>query len=132
MATALARAGFIVVLPTHVGDASGYPCAPSQAQILKDRTQQAEAALNAVLADPRFLPVADVRRVGMIGYSAGGYTALIFAGAKPDFAYADTYCANHDDPGSCPRSTGGNGAHGTRGKAALSADLLAWQPPVDH
>ncbi|QCP48843.1 dienelactone hydrolase [Trinickia violacea] len=132
LATALARAGFIVVLPTHLGDASGYPRAPSQAQILIDRPRQAEAALNAVLADPRFSASADVGRIGMIGYSAGGYTALILAGAKPDFAYASAYCANHDDPGSCPRSATRNGANGTQGRAAVPADLLAWQPPVDR
>ncbi|MDP9651599.1 alpha/beta hydrolase family protein [Paraburkholderia caledonica] len=132
LATTLARAGFIVVLPTHVGDASGYPRAPSQAQILIDRPRQAEAALNAVLADPRFSASADVGRIGVIGYSAGGYTALILAGAKPDFAYASAYCADHDDPGSCPRPATSNSAHGTQGKAAVPADLVAWQPPVDR
>ncbi|MEX3691977.1 alpha/beta hydrolase family protein [Paraburkholderia sp. BR14263] len=132
LATALARAGFIAVLPTHVGDASGFPRAPSQAQILIDRPRQAEAALNAVLGDPRFSASADVNRIGMIGYSAGGYTALILAGAKPDFAYASAYCANHDDPGSCPRSATSNRAHGTQVKVAVPAELIAWQPPVDH
>ncbi|GAB7534836.1 alpha/beta hydrolase family protein [Burkholderia sp. 3C] len=132
LATALARAGFIVVLPTHVGDASGYPRAPSQARILMSRPQQAEAALDAVLADPRFSAHADIGRIGMIGYSAGGYTALILAGAKPNFAYASAYCANHDDPGSCPRPATGNGAHDIQGKAVVSADLAAWQPPVDR
>lgn len=133
LAAALARAGFIVILPTHVGDASGYPRAPSQAQILIDRPRQAEVALNAVLADPRFSATADVNRIGMIGYSAGGYTALILAGAKPNFAYASAYCANHDDPGSCPRSAAGNSAQGTQSKAVVvPAGLFAWQPPVDH
>lgn len=132
LASALARAGFIAVLPTHVGDASGHPRAPSQAQILIDRPRQAEAALNAVLTDPRFSASADVGRIGMIGYSAGGYTALILAGAKPDFAYASVYCAKHDDPGSCPRSASSNGTNGAEGKAAIPAELVAWQPPVDR
>jgi predicted dienelactone hydrolase len=132
LATALARAGLIVVLPTHVGDASGLPRAQSQAQILMDRPQQAEAALNTVLADPRFSAHADTSRIGMIGYSAGGYTALILAGAKPDFAYASAYCANHDDPGSCPQPAASTHAQGTQGKAAVPAELLAWQPPADH
>lgn len=132
LASALARAGFIAVLPTHVGDASGHPRAPSQAQILIDRPRQAEAALNAVLTDPRFSASADVGRIGMIGYSAGGYTALILAGAKPDFAYASVYCAKHDDPGSCPRSASSNGTNGAQGKAAIPAELVAWQPPVDR
>ncbi|PRX22336.1 putative dienelactone hydrolase [Paraburkholderia sp. BL18I3N2] len=132
LAATLARAGFIVVLPTHAGDASGYPRVLSQAQILIDRPRQAEAALNAVLTDPRFSASADVDRIGVIGYSAGGYTALILAGAKPDFAYASAYCANHDDPGSCPRSASGNGTNGAQGKTAVPAELVAWQPPVDR
>lgn len=130
-ATALARAGFIMVLPTHVGDAFGYPRASSQARILIDRPRQAEAALNAVLADARFSAMADATRIGMIGYSAGGYTALILAEAKPDFGSASVYCANHDDPGSCPRSAAGNGATGAQGRA-VPAELAAWQPPVDR
>lgn len=132
LASSLARAGFIVVLPTHVGDASGHPRAASQTQILIDRPRQAEAALNAVLTDPRFLASADVSRIGMIGYSAGGYTALILAGAKPDFAYASAYCANHDDPGSCPHSAARNNANGTHDSAAVPAELMAWQPPIDR
>ncbi|WP_242468281.1 alpha/beta hydrolase family protein [Burkholderia plantarii] len=132
LAVALARAGFIAVLPTHVGDASGYPRAPSQARILIDRPRQAEAALDAVLTDPRFSASVDVGRIGMIGYSAGGYTALILAGAKPDFGYASAYCANHDDSGSCPRSPSGGDTNGAQGKAAVPAELAAWQPPVDR
>lgn len=132
LAAALGRAGFIVVLPTHVGDASGYPRSPTQAQILIDRPRQAETALNAVLADSRFSAIADASRIGMIGYSAGGYTALVLAGAKPDFAYASAYCANHDDPGSCPRSANNKSTDDGQFKAAVSADLLAWQPPVDR
>ncbi|UVS98169.1 alpha/beta hydrolase family protein [Burkholderia glumae] len=132
LARALARAGFIAILPTHVGDASGYPRASSQARILIDRPRQAEAALNTVLADPRFSASADPGRIGMIGYSAGGYTALILAGAKPDFAFASAYCASHDDPGSCPRSVSSDGANGARSQAAVPAELADWQPPVDH
>ncbi|WP_232464587.1 alpha/beta hydrolase family protein [Bordetella genomosp. 8] len=131
LAAALARAGFIAILPTHVGDASGHPRAASQAQILIERPRQAEAALNAVLADPRFSASADSGRIGMIGYSAGGYTALILAGAKPDFAYAGRYCAEHADPGSCPRPAADDGAPRGQGKAAVPAELATWQPPVD-
>ncbi|XBS69312.1 alpha/beta fold hydrolase [Acerihabitans sp. KWT182] len=133
LAIALARAGFIVVVPTHVGDAARYPRASSQARILIDRPRQAEAALNAVLADRRFSSHVDINRIGMIGYSAGGYTALILAGAKPDFAYAMAYCANHNDPASCASSTPANQAQGGAVKEApVPAALAAWQPPVDH
>ena len=133
LAAALARAGFIVILPTHVGDASGFPLAQTQAQILIDRPRQAEAALNAVLSNPRFSGSVDANRIGMIGYSAGGYTALILAGATPNFAYASAFCANHDDPGSCPHpAAGGHTSDAVSGGQSVSSELLTWQPPVEH
>lgn len=125
LATGLARKGFIVVAPTHIGDAAGHPQAPSQAQVLTDRPRQAIAALDAALADSRFADRADPGRIGMIGYSAGGYTALILAGAKPDFAAALAYCRGEGqkDIGSC--GPAGNG------DANASTELEAWQPPSE-
>jgi predicted dienelactone hydrolase len=132
LATALARAGFIVILPTHVGDAAGFPLAQTQARVLIDRPRQAQEALDAVLADRRFAASADVHRIGMIGYSAGGYTALILAGAIPDFAYAGTYCAQHDDAGSCPRPASSNGVPGaSAAQAAIAPELQNWQPRAE-
>ncbi|CAE6767635.1 hypothetical protein R75461_03675 [Paraburkholderia nemoris] len=128
LAVALARAGFIVVAPTHVGDASGFPLAKTQAQVLIDRPRQAEEALDAVLSSPGFSPTVDASRIGMIGYSAGGYTALILAGAKPDFAHASAVCAHRDDPGSCPR---GNAPGSASDATSVSPELVAWRPPVD-
>ena len=101
-AASLARQGYIVVAPTHLGDAEGHPIA-SQAEILVRRPQQAIAALDAVFEDDRFVSHADRARIGAIGYSAGGYTALTLAGAKADFALAATYCQTdgRKDLGSC-------------------------------
>lgn len=133
LATALARAGFIVILPTHVGDAYGSPPAPTQSRILIDRPRQAEASLNAVLADPRFSASVDENRIGMIGFSAGGYTALILAGATPDFRAAVAYCSAHDDPGSCPRRVVQGGTTPVaESTAAITPELAAWKPPFDR
>jgi predicted dienelactone hydrolase len=135
LAIALARDGFVVVVPTHVGDASGFPAAKSQAQILIDRPRQAEEALNAVLSNPHFAPHLDANRIGMIGYSAGGYTALILAGAQPDFAYANQFCATHDDAGSCGhrRTTEMEAASSTVASSVLtvSPELAVWHPPIE-
>lgn len=123
LATRLARDGCIVSLPTHIGDASGHPEAATPDQILEDRPRQAKEALDTALADPRFAQHADTARIGMIGYSAGGYTALILAGAQPNFTYADTYCRSHDDVASCARHAAGN--------AGPPVDLISRQPPVE-
>ncbi|GGA85629.1 dienelactone hydrolase [Brucella endophytica] len=99
----LAREGFVVVAPAHLGDTVGQPRAKNQAQILRARPRQALEALNAVLADSRFAEHVDPQRIGMIGYSAGGYTALALAGARPDFAAVAAYCGGEGqgDIGSC-------------------------------
>jgi len=135
LATALAREGFVVVVPTHVGDASGFPGAKSQAQILIDRPRQADEALNAVLSNPRFAPHVDANRIGMIGYSAGGYTALILAGAQPNFPYAEAFCSTHDDPGSCGhrRTIASEAVSSSLASPAptMSYDLAAWRPSVE-
>lgn len=103
LAAMLARAGYVVVAPLHVGDAAGHPRQPNQPKVLASRPRQAIAALDAVLKDARFAPHVDIERIGMIGYSAGGYTALVMAGAHPNFQKALTYCATEgrDDVGSC-------------------------------
>lgn len=78
-----------------------------------------------MLKDERFAAVADAARVGMIGYSAGGYTALVLAGAKPDFAAVARYCEQHGtkDVGFCGVVAGGT-------SEALAA-VAGWQPAAD-
>ncbi|TNB46518.1 dienelactone hydrolase [Martelella lutilitoris] len=118
----LARHGYIVVAPTHLGDAEGHPIA-SQDQRLARRPQQAIAALDAVFEDDRFASHADRARIGAIGYSAGGYTALILAGGKADFALASAYCQAHgrSDIGSCGPEQGA--------WTGISSTLADWVPP---
>lgn len=125
LAARLAQDGLIVVAPTHVGDSSSPSRPRSQLQILIDRPRQVHKALDAFLADARFTSHADPSRMGMIGYSAGGYTTLVLAGTKPNFEHALTYCRDHaDDRGSCgvPRTNGGH-----RQEAVLSGDDAYWQ-----
>lgn len=103
LAASLARNGMVVAAPLHVGDAAGHPRASQQAKVLMDRPRQASKALAAVLADRRFAQSIDADRLGMVGYSAGGYTSLVLAGARPNFDLALAYCAGegHSDVGSC-------------------------------
>lgn len=123
LAAGLARNGFVVVVPTHAGDAAGYP-KHNQSRILKDRPRQAIAALHAALRDSRLAEHVNPQRVGMIGYSAGGYTALVLAGARPDFGHAEAYCReNAGDIGTCaPMQEGGTD---------LTTELENWQPPSE-
>lgn len=120
LAAHLAREGFIVVAPTHVGDASGQTQPRPQRRILADRPRQARQALDRVLADPRFSQRADAARIGAVGFSAGGYTALVLAGARPDLGLAATYCRDHaGDVGACGAAAPAGGAPAPSGYGSL-------------
>lgn len=124
LAAALARAGFIVVVPTHIGDSAGQAGGREGGRALLDRPRQAQLALAAALGDPRIEPHADPGRVGMIGFSAGGYTALVLAGARPDFARFAAHCrADPEDIGSCGLSPGDS-------RPRTEGMTLAVHPPI--
>jgi predicted dienelactone hydrolase len=97
LAEALARAGYIVAAPRHLGDSYDAPQGRGSDVQLTGRPWQAVATLDAVLADARFSPAIDDRRIGMAGFSAGGYTTLVMAGAHPDLSLQVAHCRAHPD-----------------------------------
>ena len=91
LAAALARNGFVVVMPIYTA---------ARHVLLGPR--QAEAALAATLEDARLAPILDPARVGMVGHSLGGAVGLILAGGKLDQARYAAYCRTAPaDPGAC-------------------------------
>ena len=99
LATSLARHGFIVVVVTHPGDSDRDPAAWRGDRSLVGREYDLRAALDAVLADPVFGAHVDRDRIGVAGFSLGGYTALLLAGARADLSRFGTYCR---DTGAAP------------------------------
>jgi len=97
LAEALARAGYIVAAPRHLGDSFDEPQGRGSDVQLTGRPWQAVAALDTVLADARFAPGIDASRIGMAGFSAGGYTTLVMAGARPDLSLHAAHCKLHPD-----------------------------------
>ena len=89
--TALARAGFVAAAVQHPRDnfldTSGFA---TDLQLI-GRPHHIVALIDGVLADGTVGPLVDKGRVGMAGFSAGGYTALLVAGAVPDFALREAY-----------------------------------------
>jgi predicted dienelactone hydrolase len=97
LAQALARAGYIVAAPRHLGDSFDEPGGRGSDVQLIGRPWQAVATLDAVLADLRFKDGIDAKRIGMAGFSAGGYTTLVMAGARPDVSLHEAHCKAHPE-----------------------------------
>jgi len=92
LATSLARQGFVVVAVVHPGDNDRDHSRLGSLSNLYGRPLQISEAISAALLDPRLSPYLSAEQVGVIGYSAGGETALILAGAEPDLKRLKTYC----------------------------------------
>lgn len=120
LASFLARQGYVVVSVTHVGDNFQDASRIGSASVIYGRAMQISAALSATLADPALAPHIDPERIGFVGFSAGGTTGLILAGAKPDFARLEGYCAKRPEDRHVCEAQGRIGMEGA--ELAPSAD----------
>jgi predicted dienelactone hydrolase len=93
IASRLAEAGYVVVLPNHPGSTSGNASALDAVRIW-ERPQDISAVLDEIAARPQDYPDMDLGRVGVLGFSAGGYTALALAGARVDPDRLAAFCDN--------------------------------------
>ncbi len=102
LATALARRGYIVATLEHPGDSYRDRRGVGTDRVLVGRALQMSSLVDAVLADPRLRSHVDAAKIGAAGFSAGGYTALLLAGARPNFGLLRSYCrTNADDSEFC-------------------------------
>ncbi|MDF0732971.1 dienelactone hydrolase [Pseudomonas entomophila] len=92
LATSLARQGFVVVAVTHPGDNARDHSRLGTLSNLYGRPLQISAAISAARDDSLLRPYLNHGKVGVIGYSAGGETALILSGAQPDLDRLRRYC----------------------------------------
>jgi predicted dienelactone hydrolase len=88
-ALALAHAGFVVAAATHNGDA--YKDQAQMAQIWR-RPAQLHRLIDYMLAEWPAHAAIDPARVGVFGFSAGGFTALVAAGGTPDLSLLVPHC----------------------------------------
>lgn len=98
LAQALARNGYLVAALRHPGDnyqdRSLLEKGPER--YFDERPRQASRVIDAILADPawkaRIAADSQGPLVGALGHSAGGYTVLALAGAKPDLSRMKKHC----------------------------------------
>ncbi|MDQ0395373.1 alpha/beta hydrolase family protein [Labrys monachus] len=91
IATPLARRGFIVAAPTHPGN-TGANRSAAETMKLWLRPSDVSAALDAVEKEAAFKDSLDAGKVGVLGLSMGGNTALALAGARIDPRRLAGYC----------------------------------------
>lgn len=90
LARHLARAGFLVLLPTHPGNNRDDNHLADTADVLMQRPRDVTAVLDWVTSPDGFSRQADIHRVGIVGHSLGGYTGLALAHGRPHTIPRDT------------------------------------------
>jgi predicted dienelactone hydrolase len=99
--TALARAGFVVIAVDHPGSNGRGPITGNGAAWWWERAEDLKAAWKAVQADPELSPHLDAKRLGVAGFSAGGFAALVAGGARVDVQHFADFCKAHPNDGVC-------------------------------
>lgn len=97
-ALALARAGFVVAAVTHRGDSFDDHSRTVQLWL---RPAQLKRLTDYMIGGwPQHASIDD-SRVGVFGFSAGGFTALVAAGGVPDLSLIGPYCVAHPATDTC-------------------------------
>ncbi|MCE2564636.1 alpha/beta fold hydrolase [Komagataeibacter sp. FNDCF1] len=99
--TALAREGYIVIAPDHPGNNSLDPMTLGGALLFWKRPADLATALHAAETEPLIREHLDLSRVGVAGFSAGGFTSLSVAGARVDLSKLLAFCKAQPTDGVC-------------------------------
>ncbi len=99
LAEYLAARGYIVATLRHPRDNNEDSSGTHSDLQLVGRSRHVARVIDGVLADPVFGALVDRDKIGMIGFSAGGFTALTVLGAEPDFKRLTEYCQSNPDDG---------------------------------
>jgi len=97
-ALALARAGFVVAAVSHTGDT--YDDQGRRVNIQGRPRHIREVVDFMTRAWPEHAKI-DARRIGLFGFSSGGFTALVAAGGVPDLRTIAGHCLAHPDYFDC-------------------------------
>jgi predicted dienelactone hydrolase len=123
-AEALADAGFVVAAINHPGDNGNDPSKAEDLSVWATRPADMVRLLDFMLHDWKDKAAIDPARVGLFGFSKGGYTGLVLIGAAPDFGRLASVCK--DTTGTCRQLHDGEAPpsppHDARIRAAVIVD----------
>ena len=94
----LVARGAIVIAADHPGSSGGDPNRRSILEVW--RQPEDVRALLDQLGKTSWSALVDPGRIAVVGFSLGGTSAMLLAGARLDFARFPAFCATHDD-GEC-------------------------------
>jgi len=97
----LARAGFVVAAVMHTGDNSQDQSYVGNRRDLTDRPRQTACVLDYLLGVWPDHNRIDPARIGILGYSLGGFTALVAIGGTPDLHRIPQFCSDRPDAPEC-------------------------------
>lgn len=102
LAETFAANGYLVAAVNHHGN-TGYESTPRLEgfAVWWDRPKDLSVLLDKLLADRRFGPHIDINRIGVAGFSIGGYTALAVVGARLSYDQWIDFCATHAFDSNC-------------------------------
>lgn len=98
----LAAHGYVVAAVNHHGNTAVEPTPKLQGTLVWwDRPQDVSVLVDRLLADPQWGPRIDAARIGVAGFSIGGYTALASVGARLSRAQWQKFCTDAATAPSC-------------------------------
>jgi predicted dienelactone hydrolase len=100
-AGALARAGFVVLAITHIGDSTQDQSYVGNRIDLIDRPRQVKVALDWLLSSWPGRENLNPRRIGIFGFSLGGFTSLVLLGGTPELARMLQLCDSNPGAPEC-------------------------------
>ncbi|MGX4772221.1 alpha/beta hydrolase family protein [Bradyrhizobium guangdongense] len=124
-AAALADAGFVVAAINHPGDNANDSSRKDDLSSFLSRPTDMVRLLDFVLQEWKDGAVIDPAKIGLFGFSKGGYTGLALIGAAPDFGRYARGCT--DASKLCEQLRSGDipaVAHDARIRAAVIADPI--------
>ena len=124
----LADAGFIVAAISHPGDTGSDLSKTDDLSIYVSRPNDIKRLIDFMVGLPAFASSIDRERIGLFGFSRGGYTGLAVIGANPDWASVTDLCKEvktHVCEQVRAKEFPGSVTHDARVKAAVIADPLS-------